>query len=200
LFHYKPQLLSQINPAIEMGRSFVRPEYQKEFAPLMLLWKGIATYCARHPNYHRLFGTVSISNDYQSLSRQILMTFLSRNMLAPPHLAGGVTAKNPPRQIDGRQTSRLAGLVVKSVEAVDDLVCEIESDRAGMPILLRQYLRLSARFLGFNVDPAFGDVLDGLMLVDLLDVERAILTRYMGRENVATFYAYHGKTPRGAAA
>ena len=44
---------------------------------------------------------------------------------------------------------------------------------------------------GFNVDPDFGDVLDGLMLVDLAQVQRAILVRYMGRENATRFLAYH---------
>jgi putative hemolysin len=193
LFNFKPELLNQIDPAIELGRSFVRPEYQKEFAPLMLLWKGIAHFCARHPRYRRLFGTVSISNDYQSLSRQILMAFLNQNA-SSPDLARGVIPKNPPRFLRGRDhTSKLAALAVKSVEAVDELLGEIESDRGGMPVLLRQYLRLNAKLLGFNVDPDFGDVLDGLMLVDLLQVERAILTRYMGRENLADFYTFHGK-------
>jgi hypothetical protein len=55
-------------------------------------------------------------------------------------------------------------------------------------------LKLSAKLLGFNVDPDFGDVLDGLMLVDLLKVDKPILARYMGAENIATFRAFH-ETP-----
>jgi putative hemolysin len=194
LFDFRDDLLAQISPAIELGRSFVRPEYQKEFAPLMLLWKGIALFVARHPHYRRLFGPVSISNEYQSLSREILMAFLRRNALAAD-LAKGVTPRNPPK-LGGRRegTSKLAALVVKTVEAVDELVGAIESDRAGMPVLLRQYLKLNAKLLGFNVDAEFGDVLDGLMLVDLLDVAPAILTRYMGRDAVAEYYAHHGRT------
>jgi hypothetical protein len=46
--------------------------------------------------------------------------------------------------------------------------------------------------LGFNVDPSFGSVLDGLMLVDLTDVDHAILARYMGSERAAAFRQYHG--------
>jgi putative hemolysin len=194
LFDFRDDLLAQISPAIELGRSFVRPEYQKEFAPLMLLWKGIALFVARHPGYRRLFGPVSISNEYQSLSREILMAFLRRNALAAD-LAKGVAPRNPPK-LRGRRdgTSKLAALVVKTVEAVDELVGEIESDRAGMPVLLRQYLKLNAKLLGFNVDADFGDVLDGLMLVDLLDVAPAILTRYMGRDALTAYYAHHGRT------
>jgi hypothetical protein len=62
----------------------------------------------------------------------------------------------------------------------------------GMPVLLRQYLKLNAKLLGFNVDPDFGDVLDGLMLVDLTKVQRAILVRYMGRGEAAQFLEHHG--------
>jgi hypothetical protein len=56
-------------------------------------------------------------------------------------------------------------------------------------VLLRQYLKLNARLLGFSIDPAFGNVLDGLVVVDLDDVEPAILARYMGREEAAAFRA-----------
>ena len=41
------------------------------------------------------------------------------------------------------------------------------------------------------VDPAFGDVLDALMLLDLTKVEPAILARYMGRDPLQNFLAYH---------
>ena len=54
-------------------------------------------------------------------------------------------------------------------------------------MLLRQYLKLNAKLLGFSIDPAFGNVLDGLVVVDLDDVEPAILTRYMGKEAAAAF-------------
>jgi len=60
-----------------------------------------------------------------------------------------------------------------------------------VPILLRQYLKLNAKLLGFNVDPQFGDALDALMMVDLTTVDAAILNRYLGREPTAQFLARH---------
>jgi putative hemolysin len=193
LFDFQDELLREIGPAIELGRSFVRPEYQKEFAPLMLLWRGIAKFVSLNPKYRRLLGPVSISANYTSLSRDILVAFLSRN--APANgLSRWVKPRNPVKGPPARsRMSNLAGFVVRSVEAVDELIGEIESDRAGMPVLLRQYLKLNAKLLGFNIDPDFGDVLDGLMLVDLLDVEPAILARYMGREALGDYYRSHGR-------
>jgi putative hemolysin len=191
LFHYRTDLLHQLGPSIELGRSFVRPEYQKDYAPLMLLWRGIGTFVANNPQYRRLFGPVSISNEYHSLSKHLLIEFLKHND-ADQDLRKLVAPRNPPRFAPGRSwQARLAGTVVRTVDAVDELLGEIESDRAGMPVLLRQYLKLNAKLLGFNVDPDFGDVLDGLMLVDLTQVSRAILTRYMGRDGAAKFLSHH---------
>ena len=64
LFRYDERIFQKLGPARELGRSFVRPEYQRQYAPLLLLWKGIAGLVARQPEIPVLFGAVSISNDY----------------------------------------------------------------------------------------------------------------------------------------
>jgi hypothetical protein len=135
---------------------------------------------------------VSISNEYGTLSRQLLMAFLEVNR-GLTGLARLVRPRRPARIAPGRAfDARLLGTVVRDVEEVDDLIRDIESDRKGMPVLLRQYLRLNARLLGFNVDPDFGDVLDGLLLIDLTQVDRPILHRFMGHEGAGAFLAHHG--------
>jgi hypothetical protein len=45
--------------------------------------------------------------------------------------------------------------------------------------------------LAFNVDLKFGNVLDGLMMVDLRKTETALLERYMGRELATRFRQTH---------
>jgi hypothetical protein len=61
-----------------------------------------------------------------------------------------------------------------------------------MPILLKQYLKLGGRMLGFNVDNNFNDCLDGLVLVDLYDTDQKVLRRYMGKEGASAFLASTG--------
>lgn len=191
LFRFREKLLREIGPALELGRSFVRPECQKEFAPLMLLWRGIGQYVCRFPKYRTLFGPVSINNEYNSLSKRLLIWFLKYNRYLP-NLGKLLEPRNPPRLGPIREWDpRTTGTLVRNAEEVDELVREIEADRRSMPVLLRQYLKLNAKLLGFNVDPDFGDVLDGLVLVDLIDVDRTILKRYMGKENAKQFLAYH---------
>ncbi|MDB5302484.1 MAG: hypothetical protein JWM97_33, partial [Phycisphaerales bacterium] len=69
LFRYRPGLIERLGPALELGRSFVRAEYQKSYAPLLMLWKGIGRFVVENPQYKTLFGPVSISNDYQGISK-----------------------------------------------------------------------------------------------------------------------------------
>ncbi len=192
LFKYRAHLLHELNPALELGRSFVIPEYQREFAPLMLLWKGIGRFVALHPRYRRLLGAVSISDEFQTMTRQLLMAFLRVQNSSDEH-AQHVQPRNPPKLMRFRDADekRLATLIT-SMSDVEELVGEIESSRRGVPVLLRQYLKLNAKLLGFNVDSDFGGALDGLVLVDLTTVERPVLNRYLGPDGAAKFLAFHG--------
>jgi putative hemolysin len=197
LFRYDEQLLQRLPPALELGRSFVRAEYQRNHNALLLLWKGICAFIARHPQYRMLFGAVSISARYSDRTRAMLMAFLEQNHLDCA-LAELVSSQNPNESV--RPHDAPAGAVPQTVEAADALVSKLESDGRGMPVLLRQYLKLNARLLGFNVDPAFGDALDALMMVDLTKVDARMLRRYFGPADARAFLDYHAahSTPRAA--
>jgi putative hemolysin len=189
LFDFDERLLHRIGIGLEMGRSFIRAEYQRAYAPLLLLWRGIGTYCVQNPQYKTLFGPVSISNDYQTVSKQLMVKFLKANH-SPADAADLVRPRNPFR------TGRIAGFdespgLVNDQEGIAELISELEPDGKGMPVLLRQYLKLGAELLAFNVDRAFNDAVDGLIVVDLTQTDPRVLPRYMGKEGYARFMAYH---------
>jgi putative hemolysin len=196
LFRYDVQLLQRLPPALELGRSFVRAEYQRNHTALLLLWQGICAFIARHPQYRMLFGAVSISARYSDRTRALLKSFLEQNHLDGA-LAELISSQNPSESV--RPPTAALG-VPQTVQEVDALVSALESDGRRMPVLLRQYLKLNARLLGFNVDPAFGDALDALMIVDLTKVDARILRRYFGSANARAFLDYHGaqSTPHAA--
>jgi putative hemolysin len=184
LFRYRNPFFQLLGPALELGRSFVRPEAQRSFAPLLLLWKGIGEYLARHPRYLRLIGPVSISSDYRELSRQLLVEFLRSHCL-DPLLAQLVRPAHPvPR---GRMVQTLAAEVAMlgHLDALAALVEDIEPDRKGVPVLLRQYLKLGGRMLAFNVDPAFNHSIDCLLMVDLRQTDPRVLRKYLPEHAVA---------------
>jgi len=190
LFKFRAGFLERLGPALELGRSFVRAEYQRRPSSLALLWRGIGEFLVRNPHYKVLFGPVSISRDYRGLSRRLMIEYLEKNH-GDEDFAPLVKAKNPPRErLDAGERKALA--LVRDADDVSALVSEIEEDNKGMPVLLRHYLRLNARLLSFNVDPAFGHCTDGLILVDLRTADPKMLRRFMGAEGYA-FYASLGE-------
>lgn len=191
LFRYRAQLIREMGHALELGRSFIHPDYQKQVLPLSLLWRGIGTWIVRHPRYHTLFGPVSISSDYQELSRALLVQFLKSHVaLRHPRLK--VRAPRPPRHpwIPGLGLEPGAARLT-SIEDVSALIASVEDDGKGVPVLFRHYLKLNARLLAFNLDPDFSDALDALFIVDLRKTDPSLLQRFMSREGWNIFARFH---------
>lgn len=191
LFRYADRVLEAMNPAIELGRSFVRLEYQRSFAPLMLLWRGIGQFIVQHPQYAMLFGAVSISNDYEPASRRLMVDFLSANNIEE-NLARHVKPRRPFRGGKAAAYDQAEFAALNDIEDVSRMVKQIERDSKGVPILLKQYLKLGGRLLAFSADEEFNDALDGLILVDLRASDPRVLSRYMGEEGAAAFLSRHG--------
>jgi putative hemolysin len=199
LFNYKRGFIEGLQDAMELGRSFVRLEYQRSHTPLFLLWQGILRYITKNPKYSRLFGAVSISNDYHPISRQFLVDFLKENCF-DDHLARQVRprAGAQRRLATFWQRKELADL--SDIGAMSHVIGQLENGQRGVPVLLRQYLRLGGLLLGFNLDRHFGDALDGLILVDLLQTDRGFLERYMGHNESREFLRYHASLKLGLVA
>ena len=199
LFKMKPGLIEQISPALELGRSFVRPEYQRSYQPLLLMWKGLAAYVSRHPKYRNLFGCVSVSGDYKALSRELIVKALEKTSFLP-ELARLIKPKNPPRIKHFKKLDvQVPDSAFKDPEDIGAYVSEIELDKS-LPVLLRQYLKLGGKILAFNMDPDFGNCMDGLILVDLTKTGTKVLGRFMGADEARAFEAWHsGDEPEGAA-
>ena len=143
----------RLSPAIELGRSFVRAEYQRSSNALLLLWKGIARFVARSRKYRVLFGPVSISSRYGETSQQLLKTFLAQNFYDRElgEMVEALSAANH----DARFHVAWSPRAFDDIGELDRAIAGLESDGKGVPVLLRQYLKLNAKLLGFNVDPEF---------------------------------------------
>ena len=186
LFRFKPQFFERLGPAVELGRSFVLPDYQKNYASLLLLWKGIMRFVVRRPEAPLLFGAVSISQEYRDASRGLIACYLSDR--ASHELARFVAPRtkfHDPFRRDP-QIKRFAALAA-DIEDLSLSIADIEDDGKGVPVLIRQYLRVGGRLLGFNVDTSFSHALDALILADLRTAPLALLERCMGRIDAMAF-------------
>ncbi|WCP67503.1 lysophospholipid acyltransferase family protein [Vibrio tubiashii] len=188
LFNFEQPFIDTMSQSIEMGRSVIDEKYQKSMAPLLLLWKGIAAYVDKNPEYTHLFGPVSISNDYSEQTRQLLAETMTLHHY-DSEKAEYVTPSNPlSTSAPSWNTSMLTALA--DLQLLSRVIARID-DGKGVPVLLRQYLGLNGKLVSFNVDPAFNNALDGLIMVDLRDVPLKTLARYMGANQAEAYLKSH---------
>ncbi len=171
LFRIKPGFYPFLRQSVELGRSYIVPEYQKQRLPLFLLWKGILYFLLQNPQYKSLYGPVSISKYYTNISKNLIVAYI-RKFYFDYELAQYLEPRRPFRFQTSRDVdlSLLLDTLKADTESLDNLIRDIEPRHFRLPVLIRQYMKLNARFISFNVDPNFSDVLDGFLMLDLKDV------------------------------
>ena len=187
LFAAEEGLRAHYANSLELGRSFVQPRYQGLRA-LEYLWYGIGAYLRSRPEIRYLFGPVSISADYPLEARELLIHFYRRHFGVPERLC----VPRRPFVIPEEREAALAALIPGTDCAGEFRTLKRRLAELGVavPTLYKQYTELcepgGARFLGFNVDPAFAGCVDGLVLVDLLRLKPAKRARYLEQGRIET--------------
>lgn len=166
LFKIKEQFYPILKKSLELGRSWIRKEYQLKPLPLFLLWKGILKYLIENPHYQYLIGPVSISNRFSKFSQSLIVDFISTH-----HFDHELAQYVKPRKNFKIDFSKIdKDLLLESndtLKDLDSLISEIETTHLKVPVLLRQYIALNAKIICFNIDPKFSDSLDGFLVVDM---------------------------------
>ncbi|MEO8067629.1 MAG: lysophospholipid acyltransferase family protein [Flavobacteriales bacterium] len=164
-----------LEQSFELGRSFVAQEYQKHRLPLFLLWRGLLLHILSNPGHRYLMGPVSISSNYSRFSRALIMAYVRQHHY-DHELAAHVAPRNRFKVLQETVDSEiLVEHGVADLKKLDKLIADIEPKEHSMPVLLKKYLMLNARIIGFNSDPRFNDALDGLMLLDLTQVPGKVI-------------------------
>lgn len=166
LFRLKKSFIPILNESIELGRSFVAREYQKKALPLFMLWKGIMIFLLKNQEYRYLIGPVSISNDLSQFSKSLLVEFI-KTYFFDKDLSAAVTPKKdfivkPDKVIDHKI---FIDISEKDITRIEKIIIDIEPGYR-MPILLKKYLEINGKIVGFNIDPKFNNCLDGLLILD----------------------------------
>jgi putative hemolysin len=193
LFHYDHTLLDSLGPALELGRSFVRAEYQRSFGALHLLWCGIGRFVAQRPRHRHLMGAVSISDAYSTMSQQLMTAFLESNHMCEVR-RHKVRPRNPVAFEEPSEEVAAELPNVTDLESLSERVQRFEGGQRDIPVLLRRYLGLGGRILGVNRDPDFANVVDGLVVIDLLRAPRRVVERYLGADGLRAVAAAAGES------
>lgn len=172
LFKIKNSFKPYLEQSLELGRSYVVPEYQRKRLPLFLLWKGILHFLLDNPQYKYLIGPLSISKHYSKVSRHLIVEFVKKYYF-DTELGSMIKARKQfrfnPKNID---TQLLVENFAGQLKRLDNFIEDIEPEHFRIPVLMKKYFGQNAQIIGFNLDPNFSDVLDGLMLLDLENLPR----------------------------
>ncbi|HEY8928067.1 MAG TPA: lysophospholipid acyltransferase family protein [Mucilaginibacter sp.] len=176
LFKIKAQFTPVLKKSIELGRSWIRKEYQQKPLPLFLLWKGILKYLIDNPRYRYLIGPVSISNSFSNFSKSLIVDYINRNHF-DEEMAQYVKPRKKFKVDLGSIDTDLLMSHADTFKGLDNLISEVETRSLKVPVLLRQYIGLNAKIICFNIDPKFADCLDGFLVLDLEKVPQDILDK-----------------------
>ena len=176
LFKIKKQFYPILMKSLELGRSWIRKEYQQKPLPLFLLWKGIVQFLSKNSEYRYLIGPVSISNWFTKLSKSLIVEFIRNNNF--DHELSQFVKPRKNFKVDFSKIDKdLLTEGSKTLKDLDSLISDIEITNMRIPVLLKQYLAQNAKIISCNIDPKFSDSLDGFLVLDIETIPNEILKK-----------------------
>jgi putative hemolysin len=184
LFDFNPSLTPYLEQGLELGRSFVHPDYWGK-ASLDYLWQGLGAYLSHHPQVRFVFGPVSMSAHYPKVLRDLLVFYYERYYSVKNANEENLAEGKHPHEIDEDvlidYQHRFARL--DSAQGFDVLQEEFKKHDCKIPVLFKQYASLyeegGYHLLAFSVDSEFGNCVDGLFMGDLTCMKAAKRARYL---------------------
>lgn len=170
LVNFDEAFAKHLSNTIELGRSFVTLEYQKEVLPLMLLLRGLSDVVVRYPEAKHFIGPVSISSWYPKFYMSMIVKYVTEKHPVSEELAHMATPMTPFHEgflkvdADVLMQGNMDG-----IEKFDKFMFRLSNGQYRLPTLFKKYLKLNAKFLCFNVDPDFNDTLDSLLFLTFTD-------------------------------
>ena len=170
LFGFEDRFGETLTKTIELGRSFVTVEYQREVLPLVLLLRGLAVVVIKNPDIKHFIGPVSISSWYPKFYQSMIVRYVTEKHPVNTDLAN-VASPTTPFTPDFLKVDAdvLMGQNMDSIDRFDKFMFRLSNGEYRLPTLFKKYLKLNAKFLCFNVDPDFNDTLDALLFLTFTD-------------------------------
>lgn len=179
LFRFESELHEMMQNSIEMGRAFIRKEYQQKPMPLFLLWRGIIHTTLRFPEHKFLLGGVSISNQFSDFSKSLMIEFMKSNYY-DPYIAQYI---HPKKEFKVKLKDADKDFIFDETESdlnkFDKIIDELEPGSLRLPVLIKKYIKQNARLVAFNVDPLFNNAIDGLMYIRIADIPESTMRPVM---------------------
>lgn len=189
LFEFGKDFEPYLKDSIELGRSFVQPKYWGTRA-LDYLWQGIGAYLHKNPNIRYMYGSVSLSDVYLKVAKNLIISFYTLYFSLPSSL---VNAKNG--YFMGEIEHQEALSFFKKNDYKSDLTTlkeQLSHMDLNIPTLYKQYVELcddgGIFFMDYNIDKDFANCVDSFILVDITKIKEAKKARYIKQKSRVWIY------------
>ena len=182
MFHFSDHFIKEYLPhVIELGRSFVTPDYQsskagaKAIFALDNLWDGIGAVMMQHPNIVYFFGKMTMYPSYDHSCRDLILHFLWKHFEDKDDLIRPIEPKMPDAD------TRLLDLILKDEDFKSDyrnLKDAVRRLGTTIPPLINTYMNSSPtmKMFGTAVNKEFSDVEETGILISFNAVSYTHLT------------------------
>lgn len=185
MFHFSEKFVKEYLPyTIELGRSFVAPEYQsskagtKALFALDNLWDGLGALVIKCPNMKYFFGKMTMYPEYNRQARDLIQFFLFKHFEDKEKL---VTPFDP---LKIETSEEYMKSILTESEFKDDyklLNAEVRRLGVNIPPLVNSYMSLSPtmKMFGGGINHEFSEAEETCILVTFDDIYDAKKARHI---------------------
>ncbi len=176
LFGYSEKFIKEYLPyTIELGRSFVQPEYQPTFNlrrglfALDNLWDGLGALVIEHPDIKYLFGKVTMYPHFDSFARDMILFFFNKYFPDKENLI------RPRKALKIGTETKILESIFTGANYKEDykiLVQKVRKNGENVPPLVNAYMNLSSTMQTFGtaINDHFGNVEETGILLTIKDI------------------------------
>lgn len=174
-----PRAEEFLSQSIELGRSFIRKEYQREVLALKMMLAGICVLSTKDPSAKYYTGPVSISNSFPDFYKSLTVYFLQQHYALPDGM--DIARPNHDFKPDYLRVNpdQLFQHLEGNIDSLDHFIGHISDGNYRLPVLFRKYFSNGAKVICFNVDPLFSSSLDCHILLPLKEYPVASVRSYV---------------------
>lgn len=189
MFHFSETFINDYLPyTIELGRSFVQPNYQsskmgaKSLFALDNLWDGLGSLMVNHPFMKYFFGKVTMYTQSNQEARDLIRSFMGlyfrdKNKLVYP--------KNPVESTIPDEVVKALFSGQSYTEDYKILSKKVRELGENIPPLINAYMNLSPSMKSFGtaVNDGFGDVEETGIIITIKELYEAKINRHVNSYN-----------------
>lgn len=186
MFHFSDRFIEEYLPyTIELGRSFVRLEYQssrvgaKAIFALDNLWDGLGALTVVYPEIKYLFGKMTMYPNYHRKCRDMILYFLHKHFPDTEELVRPLKPFAPVVDIQAMEALFTGGSFKEDYKILNHAIREFGFN---IPPLVNSYMSLSPtmKMFGTAINDEFGDVEESGIFFAISDIFEEKKKRHIG--------------------